>query len=167
MKPAAKTNAARMLDRLGIAYELLSYEVDPDDLAATSVAAKLGLPAEQVWKTLVCTLSPDGSHVFAVLSGADELDLRKLAHAAGARSAALAPLRDVQALTGYIRGGVTVFEAKKAFPVFADETILLHDRITVSAGQRGLQLLVRPEDYLRAARATCAGLVARAAVVAT
>ncbi len=154
----SKTNAARLLDTLGIAYELLSYEVDPDDLAAASVARKLGLPPEQVWKTLVCTLSPNGEHVFAVLAGNNELDLKKLAAAAGARSAALAPLKDVQSLTGYIRGGITVLEARRAFPAFADETIELHERISVSAGQRGLQLFLDPADYLRAAGAQLADL---------
>ncbi len=153
-----KTNAARLLDSLGIAYELLSYEVDPEDLAAPSVARKLGLPVEQVWKTLVCALAPGRGHCFAVLAGDDELDLKKLAAAAGARSATLAPLREVQALTGYIRGGVTVLEAKKPFPAIADETIELHERISVSAGQRGLQLLLTPADYLRATGARLADL---------
>ncbi len=157
---SAKTNAARRLDSLGITYEMLSYEVDPDDLAAPSVARKLGLPTEQVWKTLLCELQPDSRHVFAVLAGSDELDLKKLALAAGARSAALAPLREVQSLTGYIRGGVTVLEAKKPFPAFADETIELHERISVSAGQRGLQLLLSPADYLRATGAALADLSA-------
>ncbi len=155
-----KTNAARLLDSLGIAYELLSYEVDPDDLAAPSVARKLGLPAERVWKTLLCELQPGTRHVFAVLAGSDELNLKNLAIAAGARSAVLAPLREVQNLTGYIRGGVTVLEAKKPFPAFADETIELHERISVSAGQRGLQLLLNPADYLRATGATLADLSA-------
>lgn len=158
----SKTNAARLLDSLGIEYELLSYEVDPDDLAAPSIARKLGLAPEQVWKTLVCTLAPGGEHVFAVLAGSDELDLKKLAAAAGARSATLAPLKDVQMLTGYIRGGVTVLEAKKGFPAFADETIELHDRISVSAGQRGLQLFLKPTDYLRATGARLADLAAGA-----
>jgi Cys-tRNA(Pro)/Cys-tRNA(Cys) deacylase len=163
-----KTNAARLLDSLGIPYELLAYDVDPDDLAAPSVARKLGLPPEQVWKTLVCTTEhradlhagPTSGHVFAVLAGSDELDLKKLAAAANARSAALAPLKEVQSLTGYIRGGVTVLEAKKPFPAFADETIQLHDRISISAGQRGLQLLLTPADYLRAAAATLADIAA-------
>jgi Cys-tRNA(Pro)/Cys-tRNA(Cys) deacylase len=161
MKPA-KTNAARLLDSLGIAYELLTYEVDPDHLAAPSVARKLGLPAEQVWKTLLCTLQPGGGHAFAVLAGNDDLDLKKLASAAGARSAALAPLRDVEPLTGYIRGGVTVLSAKKPFPALADETIELHDRISVSAGQRGLQLFLAPADYLRATGALLAAIAAEA-----
>ncbi len=157
-----KTNAARLLDSLGIAYELLSYDVNPEDLTAPSVARKLGLPVEQVWKTLVCALAPGGGHCFAVLAGDGELDLKKLAAATGARSAALTPLREVQSLTGYIRGGVTVLDAKKPFPAFADETIELHERISVSAGQRGLQLLLAPADYLRATAARLADLSARA-----
>ena len=157
----SKTNAARLLDSLGIAYELLTYEVDPDDLAAPSVARKLGMPPEQVWKTLVCRLEPGGGHVFAVLAGSDELDLKKLAAAAGTRSAALAPLKDVQPLTGYIRGGVTVLEAKKAFPAVVDETIELHERISISAGQRGVQLLLTPADYLRATGATLADIAGK------
>lgn len=159
MKPA-KTNAARLLDSLGLAYDLLTYEVDPADLAAASVARKLGLPPEQVWKTLLCTLQPGGSHVFAALAGSDELDLKKLAAAAGARSAALTPLREVEPLTGYIRGGVTVPGARKAFPVIADETIELHERISVSAGLRGLQLFLAPSDYLRATGAQTADIAA-------
>lgn len=155
---APKTNAARLLDSFGIAYQLLTYEVDPEDLAAPSVARKLSLPTEQVWKTLLCTLQPGGSHVFAVLAGNDELDLKKLASAAGARSAALTPLREVEPLTGYIRGGVTVLAAKKPFPAIADETIELHPHISVSAGQRGLQLWLTSHDYLRATSALLADL---------
>ncbi len=155
-----KTNAARLLDSLGIAYELLTYAVDPDDLAAPSVARKLGLPPEQVWKTLLCTLQPGGGHAFAVLAGSDELDLKKLAAAAGARSAALTPLREVEPLTGYIRGGVTVLSAKKPFPAIADETIELHERVSISAGQRGLQLFLAPDDYLRATGAIVAAIAA-------
>lgn len=154
----AKTNAARLLDRLGIAYELLTYEVDPDDLAAPSVARKLGMPLEQVWKTLLCRLAPGTEHVFAVLPGDSDLDVKKLAAAAGARSASLTPLKEVQPLTGYIRGGVTVLEAKRPFRAWADETIELHERISVSAGQRGLQLLLTPADYLRATGAALADI---------
>lgn len=159
MKPAlpTKTNAARQLDTLKIAYELRSYEVDPDDLTAISVARKIGLPAEQVFKTLLAHTS-SGEHVFAVIPGDAELDLKKLAHAAGAKKAELASLKEVEPLTGYIRGGVTVMGAKKPFAAFADETIELFDQISVSAGQRGLQLLLAPADYLRAANATLADL---------
>ncbi|HEY0784656.1 MAG TPA: aminoacyl-tRNA deacylase [Acidobacteriaceae bacterium] len=156
-----KTNGARVLDSLGIAYELRHYEIDPDDLSAPSVARKIGLPPEQVFKTLVCLAdSANGprEHLFAVLPGDAELDPKKLAAAAGARRVELAPLKDVQPLTGYIRGGVTVFGARKAFPVYADETIELFDLISVSAGARGTQLLLAPSDYLRAAHAILAPL---------
>ena len=152
-----KTNAARLLDGLGIRYELRPYEVDPDDLTAVSVARKIGMPVEQVFKTLVTRCS-DGTHLFAVVPGNAELDLKKLAAAAGVRKAELAPLKEVESLTGYIRGGVTVLSAKKAFQAFADETLELFEVISVSAGQRGLQLLLSPADYLRATAATVADL---------
>ena len=159
MKPpaATKTNAARLLDTLGIPYELRTYEVDPDDLTAISVARKIGLPPEQVFKTLLAHTN-NGEHVFAVIPGDVELDLKKLAHAAKAKKTELASLKEVEPLTGYIRGGVTVMGAKKPFPAFADETIELFDQISVSAGQRGLQILLAPSDYLRAANATLADL---------
>jgi Cys-tRNA(Pro)/Cys-tRNA(Cys) deacylase len=158
--PPAKTNAARLLDSLGIPYELRPYEVDPSDpsaLTAISVAAKIGLPPEQVFKTLL-THTNIGEHLFAVIPGDAELDLKKLAHAANAKKVELASLKEVEPLTGYIRGGVTVMGAKKPFPAYADETIELFDIISVSAGQRGLQLILAPADYLRAAKATLADL---------
>ena len=159
MKPpvAAKTNAARLLDTLGIHYELRTYEVDPDDLTAISVARKIGLPPGQVFKTLLAQTNT-GEHLFAVIPGDAELDLRKLAHAAGAKKAELASLKEVEPLTGYIRGGVTVMGARKPFPAYADETIELFDLISISAGQRGLQLVLTPANYLRAANATLADL---------
>lgn len=157
MKPPAKTNAARLLDSLNITYELRAYEVDPEDLTAISVARKIGLPAEQVFKTLLAQINT-GEHLFAVIPGDAELDLKKLAHAAGAKKAELASLKEVEPLTGYIRGGVTVMAARKPFPAYTDETIELHDLISISAGQRGLQLLLAPADYLRAANATLADL---------
>ena len=147
-----KTNGVRFLESLGIPFELREYEVDPDDLAATTVARKIGMSAEQVFKTLLTTGGP-GSHVFAVIPGNAELDFKKLARAAGLRKAEMVSLKDVQPLTGYIRGGVTVFGAKKSFPVFVDETAILFDRISVSAGARGTQLILNPDDYLRAANA--------------
>jgi Cys-tRNA(Pro)/Cys-tRNA(Cys) deacylase len=152
-----KTNAARLLDSLGIGYELRAYEVDPEDLTAISVAKKIGMPAEQVFKTLLAHTGA-GEHVFAVIPGDAELDLKKLAQAAGAKKAELASLKEVEPLTGYIRGGVTVMAAKKPFRAFADETIELFDAISVSAGQRGLQLIMTPADYLRASEAVLADL---------
>lgn len=152
-----KTNAARILDGLGIRYTLQEYEVDPEDLRATTVAAKIGMPVEQVFKTLLCAVGA-GDYVFAVVPGDAELDFKKLARAAGVRKAEMAALKDVQPLTGYIRGGVTVFGAKKAYPAFADETIELFDTISVSAGHRGVQIVLSPADYLRATGATVADL---------
>jgi len=153
----AKTNAARFLDRLGIRYELREYKVDPDDLAAETVAAKIGLPPEQVFKTLVARGDRNGA-VMAVIPGDQELDLKALAEAAGERKIQLAPVKELQSLTGYIRGGVTALAAKRDFPVYVDETIELFDVISISAGMRGLQILIAPSDYLRATKGTLAAL---------
>ena len=152
-----KTNGARFLETLGIPFKLKEYEVDPDDLSATTVAKKIDMPAEQVFKTLLTTGGP-GVFVFAVIPGDAELDFKKLARAAGVRNAEMVSLKEVQPLTGYIRGGVTVFGAKKAYPVFVDETVILFDKISVSAGARGTQLILNPTDYLRAAEAQTADL---------
>ena len=152
-----KTNAARLLDQLSIFYELREYEVDPEDLAAETVAAKIGLPPEQVFKTLVARGERTGV-VMAVIPGDQELDLKGLATAVGERKIQLVPVRELQALTGYIRGGVTALAAKREFPVYVDETIELFDVISVSAGMRGLQILIAPPGYLRATKATLASL---------
>lgn len=157
MKPPAKTNAARLLDGLDISYELRAYEVDPDDLTAISVARKIGMPPEQVFKTLLAHTN-SGEHLFAVIPGDTELDLKKLAHAASAKKTELVHLKEVEPLTGYIRGGVTVMGSRKPFPAYADETIELYDLISISAGQRGLQLILAPADYLHAANANLADL---------
>jgi len=166
-----KTNGARILESLGIPFSLREYEVDPEDLSAITVANKIGMPPEQVFKTLLTT-GGAGVYVFAVIPGDAELDFKKLARAAagvpidrsssmgwsGLRKAEMVPLKDVQPLTGYIRGGVTVFGARKAYPIFVDETAILFDRISVSAGTRGTQLILSPEDYIRAAEAQAADL---------
>ena len=152
-----KTNAARYLDSLGIKYELREYTVAPEEFSAIVVAEKIGLPPEQVFKTLLCATS-DREHVFAVIPGNDELDFKKLAKAAGARKVEMVSLKEVEPLTGYVRGGVTVFGAKKDFAAYVDETIELFDVISVSAGTRGVQMVLSPEDYLRASKATIAGL---------
>jgi len=152
-----KTNAARLLDQLGIRYELREYEVDPDDLTAETVAAKVGLPAEQVFKTLVARGDRNGL-AMAVIPGDQELDLKALAAASGDRKTQLVPLKDLQSLTGYIRGGVTALGAKRDFPVYVDETIELFDVVSVSAGLRGLQILIAPADYLRATKGMVAPL---------
>ena len=153
----SKTNAARLLDQLGIRYELRAYEVDPNDLAAETVAAKIGLPPEQVFKTLVERGDRNGV-VMAVIRGDQELNLKALAAAAGERKIQLVPVKELQALTGYIRGGVTALAAKRDFPVFVDETIELCDVVSISAGIRGLQILIAPTDYLRATKGTIAAL---------
>jgi len=156
----AKTNAARALDTLGIHYELRDYEVDLDDLSATTVAAKVGLPAEQVWKTLV--VRGDTSGVFmAVLPGDAALDPKALARASGDKRADVVPLKEVTPLTGYVRGGVTAIGGKKKWRVVADETIQLHDVVSVSSGTRGLQILIAPDDFVRATSAELADILRR------
>jgi Cys-tRNA(Pro)/Cys-tRNA(Cys) deacylase len=143
-----KTNAARLLDAQNIAYEIREYEVDESDLTAESVARKVGLPPEQVFKTLVARGDRNGI-CFAVVPGDQQLDLKALAQLSGDKKIDTVPLKEVQPLTGYIRGGVTALAAKKSYPVFADETIELFDVISISAGVRGAQLILKPEDYLR------------------
>lgn len=150
-----KTNAVRILDGLGISYELREYEVDPEDLSAETVARKVGLPPEQTFKTLLVRGERKGLF-FAVVPGDAELDLKAMARAAGDKQVALVPLKEVQPLTGYIRGGVTALAAKKDYPVIADETIELFDVVSVSAGVRGTQIFLAPADYLRATKATVA-----------
>jgi Cys-tRNA(Pro)/Cys-tRNA(Cys) deacylase len=144
-----KTNAARQLDSLGIAYEVREYVVDENDLSAESVARKVGLPPEQVFKTLVARGDRLGV-CFAVVPGDQQLDLKALAALTGDKKIETVGLKEVQPLTGYIRGGVTALAARKTYPVFADETMELFDVISVSAGQRGAQLILAPGDYLRA-----------------
>ncbi len=154
-KPTHKTNAARLLDQLGIKYELRDYDVNPEDLSAESVAAKIGLPPEQTFKTLVARGDRNGV-CFAIVPGNRELDLKALAAATGDKKIDLVPLREVQPLTGYVRGGVTALAAKKDFPVVVDEAIELWEVISISAGVRGAQILLSPSDYVKAANATVA-----------
>jgi Cys-tRNA(Pro)/Cys-tRNA(Cys) deacylase len=154
---AHKTNAVRLLDQLGIQYELREYEVDPEDLAAETVAAKIGLPPEQVFKTLVARGDRNGI-CMAVIPGNSELDLKALAVASGNRKIQLARVKELQGLTGYIRGGVTALAGKRDYPVYVDETIELFDVISISAGIRGMQILMSPGAYLRAAKGTVAAL---------
>jgi len=148
-----KTNAIRILDEMGVGYELREYEVDPDDLSAETVAAKIGLPAEQTFKTLVARGDRGGVYL-ALIPGNMELDAKALARVTGDRRVDLVPLREVQQLTGYIRGGVTALGGKKNYPLYADETMELFDVVSVSAGVRGTQILLAPSDYLRVTHAT-------------
>ncbi len=154
-----KTNAIRLIDSLKIPYELREYDVDVNDLTAETVAAKIGLPPEQVFKTLVVRGDTNGVHL-AVITGNQELDLKALAKLSGDRKTELVPLKDVHPLTGYIRGGVTALACKKDFPVFVDETALFFDLISVSAGVRGTQVLLSPDDYIRIVKAAT-GVIAK------
>jgi Cys-tRNA(Pro)/Cys-tRNA(Cys) deacylase len=154
-----KTNAVRMLDAAKIAYELREYEVDPEDLSAETVAAKVNLPLEQVFKTLVVRGDRHGV-CLAVVPGNTLVDEKALAKLSGDRKIEMAALKEVQALTGYIRGGVTALAGKRDYPVYVDETIELFDVVSISAGMRGLQILLAPADYLRITNATL-GAIAR------
>jgi Cys-tRNA(Pro)/Cys-tRNA(Cys) deacylase len=154
---AAKTNAVRVLDRLGIRYELREYEVDPEDLAAETVAAKVGMPPEQVFKTLVAEGDRNGV-CLAVIPADSQLDLKALARESGDRKVDTVPLKEVQPLTGYIRGGVTALACKRDYPVYVEETAQLFDVIAVSAGVRGMQIVLAPDDYLRAVSGRYGGI---------
>lgn len=156
---AAKTNAVRLLDQMGVTYETREYEVDPEDLSAETVAAKVGFPPAQVFKTLVALGDRNGV-CLAVIPGDCQLDLKALAQLAGDRKVETAPLKDVQNLTGYVRGAVTVFGCRKPYPVYLDETVWLWDVISVSGGMRGLQVLIAPDDYIRVTGARI-GAIAR------
>jgi Cys-tRNA(Pro)/Cys-tRNA(Cys) deacylase len=154
-----KTNAVRVLDGLGIPYQLREYAVDLEDLTAETVARKIDLPLEQVFKTLVARGDRAGTWL-AVVPGHCELDLKAAARATGDRRVELVGLKEVQPLTGYVRGGVTALACRKSYPVIVDETALQFSQIAVSAGVRGMQILLHPEDYVRAAGATLAAIAA-------
>lgn len=143
-----KTNAMRLLDQLGVAYQEREYEVDLGDLRAESVAEKIGLPARQVFKTLVARGDRHGV-CFALVPADGELDFKALARLTGDRKIETVPLKEVQPLTGYIRGGVTVLGAKRSYPVFADASIVGFDLVSISAGIRGTQILIAPGEYCR------------------
>ncbi|MEN6406393.1 MAG: Cys-tRNA(Pro) deacylase [Thermoguttaceae bacterium] len=155
-----KTNAMRKLDALGISYDIREYEVDPDQLDAERVADGIGLPPEQVFKTLVARGDRHGV-LMAVVAADAEIDLKALARLSDNRSVELVALKQVQPLTGYLRGGVTALAAKRDYPVYVDEHMRKFDVIAVSAGVRGRQMLLAPDDYLRAAQAVV-GVIARA-----
>ena len=151
-KKIQKTNAARILDRCGISYELLTYPVDESDLSAVHVAEVTGIPLERLYKTLV--VRGDRTGIFmAVIPGGGELDLKAAAAASGNKRAEMVHLKEVFDLTGYVRGGCSPLGAKKAYPVYLDESALAHERICISAGRRGEQIMLAPEDLVRAAEA--------------
>ena len=154
---ANKTNAARLLDAAGISYELIPYEVDPDNLAADHVAAQLGEPIEMVFKTLVLRGDKNGLFV-CVMPGDMEVDLKVAAKISGNKSAAMIHVKELQPETGYIRGGCTPIGMKKKFRTFIDETVILHDQVCISGGQRGVQIKIAPNDLIKATDATVVDL---------
>jgi Cys-tRNA(Pro)/Cys-tRNA(Cys) deacylase len=152
-----KTNAARLLDTLNIRYELRTYPVDPEDLSAVRVAEKVGLPPAQLFKTLVCRGDRTGV-CLAVVPGDRALDLKALARIRGDRRSETVALKEVQPLTGYVRGGVTALAARRDYPVVLDDSALGWPVISVSAGMRGAQLLLSPEDYRKVTNAVVAAV---------
>lgn len=152
-----KTIAARILDGMGIAYELRAYEVNEDELDAVTVAHKVNLPPAAVFKTLVARGDKTGV-LMAMVAADQELDLKKIATVSGNKKIELVAVKELFALTGYIRGGCSPLGAKKKFPVFVDETVILHEQISFSAGQRGLQIICAPDDLQRATEAVFADL---------
>ena len=157
-KMAEKTNAARILDRKGIKYQLIEYQVDPDDLSATHVAETLGEPVDKVYKTLV--LRGDKSGIFVAIIAADkEIDLKKAAKASGNKKAEMIAMKELLPLTGYIRGGCTALGMKKNYPIFLSKEAVNFKEIYVSGGKRGLQILLSPIDLKNAVEATLSDLI--------
>lgn len=146
-KKIEKTNAARLLDRAKITYELVPYQVDENNLAATHVAESLGEPIERVYKTLVLSGDRNGYFV-CVVQGDKEVNLKAAAKVSGNKSAEMIPMKELLPTTGYIRGGCTPIGMKKRFPTFIDSTALQYDHIFISAGVRGLQLKINPNELI-------------------
>lgn len=155
--PAKKTNAARILDELGIPYTLHEAHVDERDLSAVTLAHTLGVPVEEVYKTLVARGDKHGI-LMACIPAEEELDLKRLAAASGNKNVTMVPLKEVQPLTGYVRGGCSPIGARKPYPVYLDESAVLLERIYISAGVRGVQLRLAPDDLVRAVNAAYAAL---------
>lgn len=153
-----KTNAARLLDVLGIEYTMHSVKVDESDLSAVHLAESLGVPCEEVYKTLVVRGDKNGIFLACIMA-TDALNLKKTAKATGNKSVVMVPLKEVLPLTGYVRGGCSPIGTKKPYPVYLDESAILHEKIYVSAGQRGVDLHLNPEDLLRAVHGQYAELV--------
>lgn len=152
-KKLKKTNAARILDGLGIDYDIKTYEVDESDLSAVHVAQVSGLDIEMIFKTLVARGDKSGI-IMAVIGGGDELDLKALAKASGNKSVEMIALKELLPLTGYVRGGCSPLGAKKAYPVYLDSRAITLDKISISAGLRGMQIVLAPQDLVKAVNAT-------------
>ncbi|MBI3260216.1 MAG: Cys-tRNA(Pro) deacylase [Ignavibacteriae bacterium] len=155
---SVKTNCCRILDTHIIHYTLLEYEVDEDSLDAVTVANKLDLSPEQVFKTLVL-VGDSVKYFVAVIPGNEELSLKKAALASGNKSCSMLPLKELQSLTGYIRGGCSPIGMKKQFPTYIEETAQLFDEISISPGQRGLQILIKPTDIITITNGEYAALI--------
>ncbi|WP_028550899.1 Cys-tRNA(Pro) deacylase [Paenibacillus sp. UNC451MF] len=151
---AAKTNASRILDKLGVSYTLHEYEWEEDDLAVSTVAQKVGLPVEQLYKTLVLRGDKTGV-IMACIPGDKELDLKALASASGNKKAEMVPVKEIMTLTGYIRGGVSPLGVKKKYPLYMDSSVIERDPVSISAGRRGLQIFVKGTDLANA----CEGIL--------
>ena len=153
-----KTNVVRLLDKAKVAYELIPYEVDESDLSAVHVAAQLGEDVDRVFKTIVLHGDKTG-HFVCVVPGEHEIDLKKAAKVSGNKKCELLPMKELLPVTGYIRGGCSPIGMKKHFPTYLHESASAFDYIYVSAGQRGLQVKLSPQDLLREAGAVYADLV--------
>ncbi len=153
-----KTNAARLLDKAKIKYQLIAYEVDENDLSAVHVASQLNEAVEQVFKTLVLKGDKTGYFV-CIIPGAEELDLKKAAKLSGNKSCEMIPMKELLPITGYIRGACSPIGMKKHFPTFIHESCRIFDKIYVSAGKRGLQLHLSPQDLIAEVRATSGFLI--------
>lgn len=156
-KDIKKTNAARKLDELGISYRLVQFDVDEEDLSAETAAEAVGMPYEQVYKTLVVRGDKTGIMEVCLPAGT-ELDVKSLASVSGNKHVSLVPLKEVQSLTGYIRGGCSPIAGKKEYPVYLYEDALRYDRIAVNAGARGLLFLLSPDDLITATQAKAADI---------
>lgn len=153
-----KTNAARILEKLKIDYEIFEYQVDENDLSAENVAGKVGIPLDQIFKTLVVRGDKTGI-VVACIPGDGQLDLKTLASISGNKRVEMVNIKEIQQLTGYIRGGVSPIGMKKSYPTYIDEGALDHSRVMISGGLRGVQILLKTEDLLKAAAGKTARLV--------
>lgn len=158
MKKIKKTNAARILDNLGIDYEIKTYEVDENDLSAVHVAETVGLDINSVFKTLVTRGDKTGI-IMAVIGGADDLNLKALAKVSNNKSVEMIAMKELLPITGYIRGGCSPLGAKKDFPVYLDSKAMTQEKISISAGQRGMQIILSPKDLITAAKAVVADIV--------
>lgn len=153
-----KTNAARILDQLNIPYELREYPVDENDLSAQHVAEAIGEDPEKLYKTLVLKGNKD-AYLVAVIPGNAQLDLKKMAKASGNKNCEMLPMKELLSVTGYIRGGCSPIGMKKHFPTFIEELATLQEKVIISAGKRGLQIILKPEDLIQTAEASVADLI--------